>query len=72
MSGIPQGSVLGPLLFLILVSDLPAIFQNPCLLFADDFNFFSVVRNDDDAKTLQSDLNNLTFWTIILGSYNYH
>ena len=58
--------LLGPLLF---SNDLPAIFQNSCVLFTDDLNFFSFVRNDDDAKTLQNDLNNLTFG-LTLGSYH--
>ena len=54
--------LLGPFLFLIFVNNLPAIFQNSCLLFTDDLKIFSVVRNDD-AKTLQNDLTDLTFWT---------
>ena len=61
LSGIPQGSMLGPLLFLII--NLPTIFQNSCLLFANDLNYFSAVRNDDDARVPQNNLNNLIFWT---------
>ena len=70
LSGIPQRLVLGPLLFLIIVNELPAIFQDSCLLFADDLTIFSIVRNADDARILQNDLNNLTFWTDFLSSYH--
>ena len=50
------------LTFLDHVNDLPDIFQNSCLLFVDDLKTFSVVRNDGDARMLQNDVNNLTFW----------
>jgi len=65
MSEVPQGSVLGSLLFRTFVNDLPFIFQNSCLLFADDLKIYSAVRNDDDALSLQNDLNKLISWTNI-------
>ena len=41
VSGLPQGSVLGPLLFLIFVNDLPDLFDGDVLLFADDVKLFT-------------------------------
>ena len=43
MSGIPQGSVLGPLLFLIYINDLPDGINSLCKIFADDTSLFSKV-----------------------------
>jgi len=62
LSGVPQGSVLGPILFLIYINDLDNGIKNWILKFADDTKIFSVVNNDKDRNQLQNDFNNLLSW----------
>ena len=62
-SGVPQGSHLGPLLFLLFINDVVKVFKySHCLLFADDLKIFTKVRNRLDALRLQWDLNRLVDW----------
>ena len=58
-SGMPQGSVLGPLLFTMFVNEIPSIVSSPVLMFADDMKIFRVIRNKDDYTMLQNDLRDL-------------
>ena len=47
LSGVPQGSVLGPLLFLLFIDDLATLLRCPCYIFADDEKFIGSVDRDD-------------------------
>ena len=66
-SGVPQGSVLGPILFIIYVNDIPDSLQNICKFFADDTIVYAAVdkRSDHRKKSLQQDLLKLSEWSRI-------
>ena len=59
MSGVPQGTVLGPLLFVIYINDMPDVVNNLTKLFADDTKLISTIKNRLDIELLQEDINRL-------------
>lgn len=56
-SGVIQGSILGPLLYIMFINDIKMCFQN-ChfVMFADDLKIYKTIKDDNDCKLFQSDL----------------
>ena len=63
LSGVPQGSVLGPILFLIYINDLEDDISSKVPKFADDTKVFRKVTNDTDKQSLQDHLDKLVKWS---------
>ena len=62
LSGVPQGSVLGPVLFLIFISDLPENIRSSVRRFASDCVLYRNIESPMDCHILQDDLNSLAQW----------
>ncbi len=60
ISGVPQGSVLGPKLFLVYVADIPNDMVSSCAMYADDIKLYNDVAN---SHNLQNDLNKIFNWS---------
>ena len=63
LSGVPQGTVLGPLLFIILMGDINRGISSPSIvIFADDTRLYHGISSVDDCTILQNDLNSVYDW----------
>ena len=63
LSGVPQGTVLGPLLFVLYINDILDNTKSHGFMFADDTKLFRQVTSKEDALVLQSDINLLDEWS---------
>lgn len=64
-SGVIQGSILGPVLFLMFVNDMPAVLRSSNLaMFTDDSKCFKAIRSFSDCSALQTDLSALNSWSV--------
>ena len=64
-SGIPQGSVLGPVLFLIFITDMPEVLNCCAQFVADDAKVYSPIKAENDRIRLQVGVNNAEEWAKI-------
>lgn len=62
LSGVPQGSLLGPALFNLFINDIVEILPAKCLLFADDIKIYGEVTSMEDANILQTSLDIISKW----------
>ena len=64
-SGVPQGTVLGPILFVLYINDLVENLESGVSLFADDAKLYTEIKDPSDVETLQRDLQRVEDWSKI-------
>ena len=62
ISGVPQGTVLGPLLFLVYINDITCQINSKIKLFADDAVMYSEITTQNDISSFQTDINQISTW----------
>jgi hypothetical protein len=66
--GVPQGSIFGPVLFLLYINDLPdSVTTSKVAMFAEDAELFSAIKCQSDAVLPRNDLRHLEHWSPISG-----
>jgi ribonuclease P/MRP protein subunit RPP40 len=63
-SGVPQGSVLGPTLFLVYINDLTSVVDCPMSIFTDDTKIYQVIKTEDDKQRLQANIDAMRRWSL--------
>jgi hypothetical protein len=61
-TSVPQGTVLGPMLFLLFINDLPDVVSSQARLFANDSLLYRAINNPSDQVRLQEDIKSLEIW----------
>ena len=64
ISGVPQGSILGPLLFIVFIYDLPSAIKSQSIIFADDTKCFPQISTISDIHQLHCDLDSILDWSL--------
>ena len=73
ISGVPQGSVLGPFLFIVYVNDMPNVVSSDLYMFVDDTKLYRTITSESDCNILQQNLNNVIDWgNMWLTNFNLH
>ena len=72
-SGVPQGSIIGPLLFVLFINDITNVLSRgtQILMYADDTKIWKVIHNHEDQITLHKDIANLYDWSV-LNKISFH
>jgi hypothetical protein len=64
LSGVPQGSIMGPLLFLLYIDDISSCLKfSKSMVFADDTKLYMSIDSESDCQKLQADLNAIEYWS---------
>ena len=66
-SGVPEGSLLAPILFSMFINELPSEMESGCLMYADDVKIFRKITSPSDGLSLQRDLGRLSAWSVRWG-----